>query len=191
MSKWTWGFGVWLTVAVVAGCEEPARLVPSAPPGVNLRSTLDTNKETDENAAQALGEAVAQAAATTKKDKVIDTPPALPTKPGEVKTTLSGVKYETLKEGHGVEAKAGQTVTMKYTGTLEDGRKFDSSDSFTRVIGVRQLITGWDEAVPGMKIGERRKLTVPPSAGYGAQGVPGTIPPNAVLIFDVELLRTK
>src|SRR5206468_3795974 len=97
--------------------------------------------------------------------KVSDLPPALPTAKGEVKTTPSGVKYETIKPGNGAVAKAGQRVTVHYVGTLEDGRKFDSSRDrdkpATFSIGTGDVIKGWDEAVPGMKIGEVRKLIVP------------------------------
>jgi FKBP-type peptidyl-prolyl cis-trans isomerase len=118
--------------------------------------------------------------------------PAEPTAKGEVKNTLSGVKYETIKEGTGATTKAGQRLTVHYVGTLDDGRKFDSSrDSgkpFPVTIGTGAVIKGWDEAVPGMKVGEIRKLTIPPSAGYGAQGSGERIPPNATLHFEIELL---
>jgi FKBP-type peptidyl-prolyl cis-trans isomerase len=107
----------------------------------------------------------------------------------------SGLVYELLKEGTGPVAKSGQTVIMHYTGRLEDGTVFDSSRGrgkpFTTKIGVGQVIGGWDEGVPGMKIGERRKLIIPPALGYGANGSPPKIPGNATLIFDVELLDAK
>lgn len=87
----------------------------------------------------------------------------------------------------------GSRVTVHYTGYLEDGRKFDSSvdrgQPFTFIIGVGQVIRGWDEGVMQMKVGEKRRLTIPASLGYGARGAGGIIPPNATLIFDVELLR--
>jgi FKBP-type peptidyl-prolyl cis-trans isomerase len=118
--------------------------------------------------------------------------PAEPTAKGEVKTTISGVKYETIKEGTGPTAKAGQRLTVHYVGTLDDGRKFDSSrDSgkpFPVEIGTGKVIKGWDEAIPGMKVGEVRKLTIPPTAGYGAQGSGERVPPNATLHFEVELI---
>jgi FKBP-type peptidyl-prolyl cis-trans isomerase len=108
-------------------------------------------------------------------------------------TTDSGLKYEDLTEGSGAEAKAGQTVTVHYTGWLTDGQKFDSSkdrnDPFAFVLGGGMVIKGWDEGVQGMKAGGVRKLTIPPQLGYGVRGAGGVIPPNATLVFEVELLE--
>ncbi len=110
-------------------------------------------------------------------------------------TTGSGLKYVDLQEGQGAEAKSGQTVSVHYTGWLENGTKFDSSHDrrqpFSFKLGGGQVIRGWDEGVAGMKIGGKRKLTIPAELGYGARGAGGVIPPNATLIFDVELLGVR
>ncbi|KAG0004395.1 FK506 binding protein proline rotamase rapamycin-binding protein [Entomortierella chlamydospora] len=105
-----------------------------------------------------------------------------------------GVTREVIKAGDGKNfPKKGDNITMHYTGTLENGQKFDSSrdrnEPFECNIGVGQLIKGWDEGVPEMSLGERAKLVITSDYGYGARGVPGLIPPNATLIFDVELLK--
>jgi FKBP-type peptidyl-prolyl cis-trans isomerase FkpA len=108
-------------------------------------------------------------------------------------TTASGLKYEDLVAGTGAEAKAGQSVTVHYTGWLTDGKKFDSSkdrkDPFVFPLGAGRVIKGWDEGVQGMKVGGKRKLTIPPGLGYGPRGAGNVIPPNATLIFEVELLK--
>jgi FKBP-type peptidyl-prolyl cis-trans isomerase len=107
-------------------------------------------------------------------------------------TTPSGLKYVDIKEGDGAVPQIGQTVVVHYTGTLEDGTKFDSSRDrgpFQFKLGVGQVIKGWDEGVASMKVGGRRKLIIPADLGYGSRGAGGVIPPNATLIFDVELLK--
>jgi FKBP-type peptidyl-prolyl cis-trans isomerase FkpA len=110
-------------------------------------------------------------------------------------TTSTGLQYEDLEVGTGTEAVIGRTVGVHYTGWLTDGTKFDSSrdrnQPFHFHLGARRVIAGWDEGVAGMKVGGKRKLTIPPSLGYGASGAGGVIPPNATLVFDVELLDVK
>lgn len=110
-------------------------------------------------------------------------------------TTASGLKYTDETEGTGESPKAGQTVTVHYTGTLPDGKKFDSSrdrnQPFSFTIGIGQVIKGWDEGVMTMKVGGKRKLVIPPDLGYGSRGAGGVIPGNATLHFDVELISIK
>lgn len=114
---------------------------------------------------------------------------------GEPVTTASGLRYEILKPGEGAVAQSGRTVVVHYTGWLENGKKFDSSldrgQPFEFPLGAGRVIKGWDEGVAGMKVGEKRKLTIPSQLGYGARGAGGVIPPHATLIFEVELLQVK
>jgi FKBP-type peptidyl-prolyl cis-trans isomerase FkpA len=110
-------------------------------------------------------------------------------------TTSSGLQYADLIVGKGREAHAGETATVHYTGTLVDGTKFDSSkdrkNPFSFRLGAGHVIKGWDEGVEGMKIGGTRKLIIPSELGYGARGAGSTIPPNATLLFEVELLDLR
>ena len=105
------------------------------------------------------------------------------------------LKIEDITLGTGAEATAGANITVNYVGTLENGTKFDSSydrnQPFTFKLGAGQVIKGWDEGFSGMKVGGKRKLTIPGDWGYGSQGSPPTIPPNATLIFEVELLKVE
>jgi FKBP-type peptidyl-prolyl cis-trans isomerase FkpA len=102
------------------------------------------------------------------------------------------LEIQDLQVGNGAEAKAGAVVSVHYTGWLTNGTKFDSSldrgKPFQFQLGAGQVIKGWDQGVAGMKIGGKRKLTIPPDLGYGARGAAGVIPPNATLVFEVELL---
>jgi FKBP-type peptidyl-prolyl cis-trans isomerase len=110
--------------------------------------------------------------------------------------TPDGLEYWDIKTGDGAVATKGQTVTVHYTGWLAaNGKKFDSSvdrsEPFEFPLGEGQVIKGWDEGVAGMKVGGKRQLRIPPSLGYGAEGAGGAIPPNATLIFDVQLLKVR
>jgi peptidylprolyl isomerase len=110
-------------------------------------------------------------------------------------TTDSGLQYIDIVEGTGEAPKKGQTVSVHYTGTLTNGDKFDSSrdrgQPFEFPLGAGRVIKGWDEGIASMKIGGQRQLIIPPDLGYGARGAGGVIPPNATLLFDVELLGAK
>lgn len=115
---------------------------------------------------------------------------------GQTRTLSDGLVIQDLTIGAGAEAKAGSSVVVNYVGAFQDGRVFDSSSShgqpFPFKLGQRSVITGWDEGLVGMKVGGKRKLIIPPNLAYGANGTPdGTIPPNATLIFEVELLAVQ
>ena len=107
--------------------------------------------------------------------------------------TASGLRYLDLQTGSGAIVQPGQVARVLYTGWLQTGQKFDSSvdrdEPFEFTLGAGMVIKGWDEGVAGMKIGGKRKLTIPPELGYGSRGAGGAIPPNAVLVFEIELLR--
>lgn len=112
-----------------------------------------------------------------------------------VVTTETGLQYEDVLVGEGETPKTGDKVVVHYTGTLEDGTKFDSSldkeSPFEFTIGIGQVIPGWDEGVASMKVGGKRKLIIPANLGYGSAGAGDVIPPNSTLLFDVELLEIK
>jgi FKBP-type peptidyl-prolyl cis-trans isomerase FkpA len=114
---------------------------------------------------------------------------------GAVTQSASGLVVEDLKVGDGALAEAGAIVTVHYTGWLTDGTKFDSSldrnQPFVFTLGSGDVIKGWDEGIPGMKVGGKRKLTIPADLAYGARGAGDVVPPNATLVFEVELLEIK
>jgi FKBP-type peptidyl-prolyl cis-trans isomerase len=115
--------------------------------------------------------------------------------PTELNSNPSGLQYKVLREGTGAVASNGQKVDVHYTGWLTDGTKFDSSrdrgKTFSFNLGQGQVIRGWDEGVAGMKVGEQRILVIPAELGYGARGAGGVIPPNAKLVFQVELVNVR
>jgi peptidylprolyl isomerase len=185
---------------VAVGCDAP-RLVPVAPPGLEY---TQVTPDQEEEPAEALGESrVAQGIqgsvnpnATPKGAELARPMPpvAEPTETGQSRTTASGLTYETLKPGSGDQATAGKTAVVHYTGTLTNGTQFDSSrgkQPYPVTIGVSSVIPGWHEGLAGMKVGEVRKLTIPPELAYGDSGRPPVIPPKATLVFEVELMEVR
>lgn len=117
---------------------------------------------------------------------------------GEIRNEEGGVdvvQSEDILEGDGEEVKSGDTISVHYTGTLLDGKKFDSSldrrEPFSFTLGAGEVIAGWDQGIVGMRVGGKRKLTIPPDLAYGQTGAGSQIPPNATLVFEVELLEVK
>jgi len=174
---------------ILIGCDAPDDIVPTSPPGIVLPRTAPDSKDP----AQAQGEtAILTPKTPGESGKAAAYTPALPTAKGETKTTKNGVKYETLKEGTGDELKPSQIALFHYVGTLENGTVFDSTrernNPYKVAIGVGQLIRGWEEGLPGMRVGETRKLWIPAKMAYGEMEKKG-IPPNSNLIFEVELVQ--
>lgn len=140
--------------------------------------------------------AVAIPACSQKEEAQPTAEKAVQSKAGsEAVTTASGLSYTDMVEGTGAAPTSGKNVTVHYTGMLEDGTKFDSSvdrgQPFVFRIGAGEVIPGWDEGVISMKVGGKRRLVIPPHLGYGTAGAGGVIPPNATLIFEVELLDVE
>jgi peptidylprolyl isomerase len=149
---------------------------------------------------QGAGEIIPPNATLTFEIELVEIVPGSPEAPREVAdddfvTTETGLKYYDFEVGEGPEAETGQSVAVHYTGWLEDGTKFDSSldrgQPFVFQLGAGQVIRGWDEGVAGMKVGGQRQLVIPPELGYGEQGAGGLIPPNATLVFEVELVEIQ
>lgn len=136
----------------------------------------------------------APAQTQTQQSQTQPAPSTEPT-PGPTSPAVTKLVVKDLTVGTGATAKAGNTVTVNYTGWLNDGTKFDSSfdrnEPFSFTIGQNKVIQGWEQGVVGMKVGGTRRLIIPPDLGYGAQGAGGVIPPNATLIFDVQLLSVQ
>ena len=183
LMKWLHMGVLVVTVGVLAGCQ-----------GDNAATNGGSTGAVEAPAGGA-GSPESASAPAGGTDAAGGTAPAGPAKVAEkdYKVTASGLKYAILKPGTGPAAKH-QPVFVHYTGWLQNGKMFDSSrtrgEPFEFVLGHGMVIPGWDEGVEGMKVGERRQLVVPPALGYGPSGTPdGTIPPNATLIFDVELIR--
>lgn len=179
---------VWIGLMACSGCMDP-RITPVMPPGFKAPKVAPP---TAGSGAEAIGEtgAVANSAQPTVSTLISE-----PTPVGQEKKTTSGMSYITEKEGTGEMAKPGQSVKVNYVGKLENGTKFDASADhggpFELKIGIGRVIKGWDEGIPGMKVGEKRKLIIPAHMGYGAAGQPPIIPANATLVFEVELLEAK
>lgn len=176
---------------LLPGCGDPGVIVPVTPPGAIVERHVP-----EDQTAEALGESAnfAPRPGANTSAGVELYPPAPPTEPGETKTLEGGVTYETLKAGTGEEFRSGRMAVLNYEGKLDDGTVFDSTKTrgvpaeFT--FGGGGLIAGWEMAVPGMKVGETRKIVIPPEKGYGSQDK-GKIPPNSTLTFEVELLGIK
>ena len=160
-----------LSVAGLAGCGSKSTTEPAAEQPV---------------AEQPAAQEPAAEVPSASEPKATDAPQA---------EEVTELKIEDLKKGKGDEALAGDNVLVHYTGWLTDGTKFDSSvdrgEPFPFQLGAGQVISGWDQGVAGMRVGGKRKLTIPPDMGYGAAGAGGVIPPNATLIFEVELLEIQ
>ncbi len=177
-------FGILLLVsALSAGCAGSYGSHSEAP-------ASDTGSSATSGAVSPAPDTAGQGGATPGTESSTTPNPA-----GEVHKLPDGLVFEDLVVGNGKMAETGMTVNVHYTGWLTDGTKFDSSldrnQPFQFTLGQGQVIRGWDEGVKGMRVGGKRKLTIPPDLGYGARGAGGVIPPNATLIFEVELLGAK
>jgi FKBP-type peptidyl-prolyl cis-trans isomerase len=173
---------------VSLACDAPPQLVPTVPPGAEVREVAPADLTAEPSAA--MGESITAG----KKEAEAKLAGADPNAPPSITlddAKAKGLIIETVTEGKGDGAAVGKSVSVHYTGKLKDGTTFDTSISrgvpFTFILGRGQVIKGWDGGLQGMKVGEKRKLTIPSDLAYGPQGS-GKIPPNATLIFDVEMI---
>lgn len=193
-----------VALALVAGCPKPTP--PAAPaPDANVQTPAPEVvappaevAKTEEAAKPAEGKADAEKPVDKEKpgDKEKSMGPKLEGEAGKTAvTSKTGLKYIVLEEGKGSKPQKGATIVAEYTGWLTDGKKFDSSKDhpgeFSFQVGLGQVVPGWDEALSDMKVGERRKLIVPPDLAYGSKGAGGVIPPDATLVFEVKLAKIK
>ncbi len=178
MSRLTRLVAVSAVLAALAGCQQSDSTGTAA--GTSEKSS----------AKGAAGSSSATTSTTTATSSTGATTMALPGAPitGIPEQMRGGMKMYDLEVGPGSEATEGKMVKVKYTGWLTDGTQFDSG-TYSFGLGAGQVVKGWDVGIAGMKVGGKRKLVIPPDMGYGAQGYPGAIPPNATLVFDTELLE--
>ncbi|QDV36076.1 FKBP-type peptidyl-prolyl cis-trans isomerase [Tautonia plasticadhaerens] len=197
LRRWS-GWALAATLAANAGCGQPPPMVSMTPPGSTVdQLTVDVND--DAYKAQALGEVALPQGGTDGpggEAAVPDAPMIEPTAPGEELVTDSGLRVTTLEPGdpEGETARVGTTIRAYYKGMLEDGTVFESNfgeEPLERTLAAGSLIQGWVEGIAGMKVGERRKLVIPPELAYGERGSPPAIPPAARLTFEVELLGVR
>ena len=209
MKRWIPGLVVMAFLASACGPKPEATTAPETPPPATTApaetpaappagETGSPNAMTSPEAVVPAGSPETAALANETSPLAATTEPGAspaaggPPPAGDQKALPSGVKFTVMKEGQGAVAEKGKKVQVHYTGWLTDGKKFDSSvdrnEPFAFNLGAGEVIPGWDEGVAGMKVGEKRRLEIPPDQGYGAAGAPGAIPPNATLIFEVELL---
>jgi FKBP-type peptidyl-prolyl cis-trans isomerase FkpA len=176
----------WLLVALLfvnVGCRQSESKSSGAASGETQTSTSSSGSGPG-SGASSTGATGSGMSATANSDAA-----------GPVVTTASGLQYQDMVIGTGTEATPGSTASVHYTGWLTDGTQFDSSrgkgQPISFQIGTQYIIQGWNEGITGMKVGGKRKLTIPPSLGYGADGRPPVIPPNATLKFDIELVAVN